>query len=205
MSIANLRIAGRCALLLCAIALLASCLTTSAGTQPPTGVASPAFLAAPPAKVAVVVERSSGTRFSPRDVEDVITTGLMSKNYTVASRSDVETITKEIGFQHSGFTDRDAAEIGRMLNVPAVMIVTVKSLKVNRHRGASKVDGSMGARLISVAGGEVLWINSVNHSPWYYASGNTDPGPAVQAMAAALVNSFPPRASSRATRPYHGG
>lgn len=202
MLVARLAAAGMSFLF--ASTLLTGCVATSASSPPPSGVSSPAFMAAPPAKVAVVVERASGARFSPRDVEDVVTSGLMSKNYTVAARSDVETITKEIGFQHSGLTDRDAAEIGRILNVPAVMIVTVKSLKVNRHRGAAKVDGSMGARLISVAGGEVLWINSVSHSPWYYASGNTDPGPTVQAMAAALINSFPPRSSPRAVRSYMG-
>lgn len=204
MLISCLRNAARYVSILFIPGLLASCLSTSGASRLPTGVASPSFMASPTEKVAVVVERTSGTRFSPRDVEDVITSGLMSKNYVVAARSDVETITKEIGFQHSGLTDRDAAAIGRMLNVPAVMIVTVKSLKVTRHRGASKVDGSMGARLISVAGGEVLWINSISHSPWYYASGNNDPGPTVQAMAAALINSFPPRSSTRAVRSYRG-
>lgn len=177
-------------------ALLMGCTAYPGGARQPSGVISESFANSPPSKIAIFVEKYTGARYSPRDVEDTMTIGLMRKGYTVASRSDVETITKEQGFQNSGMTDSDAARMGKMLNVPAAMIVTVKNLKVNRYRNASKVDGSMGARLISVSGGEVLWINTVNYRPYYYATGSDDTAPAVQVMAAELVSSFPSRSTA---------
>jgi hypothetical protein len=96
-------------------ATLLGCALPPSSARQPSGVVSQSFVRSPPDKIAIVVEKSIGTRYSPRDVEDTITIGLMRKNYTVASRSDVDTITKEMGFQQSGLTDKDATKIGRCL------------------------------------------------------------------------------------------
>lgn len=105
-----------------------------------------------------------------RLIEDTIFQYLLDKGYKVAARSDVKSILQEISFQSSGLTDTDATRIGKLLNVPAVMIVTATS-STKRHHNANyyartqaydTYDCSLGARLLDVQSGEILWTTSAN-------------------------------------------
>jgi hypothetical protein len=116
--------------------------------------------------MAVIVVRG-GEQFrlyteTKRLIEDEFVSELLRKGYNVASRSDVEAILKESRFQRSGLTDQDAAQVGRILNVPAVLIVSVTHLdRDQRWSGnldVSSTLAAMGVRLISVERGEVLWV-----------------------------------------------
>ena len=83
-------------------------------------------------KIAILVEK--GREIPDRMIEDEFISALLRKNYTVAARSDTQAILKEMQFQKSGVTDDDAVKLGKVLNVQAVLIVSVTSLKVNKEK-----------------------------------------------------------------------
>jgi hypothetical protein len=131
---------------------------TTSQTVPP----SPMFLAKPPQKIAVIVLRSVNSYIPDREIEDVFIRASISKGFRVVSRSDIEPLLREMEFQkRSGLTDKDAAELGRILNVPAVMIVAV-----TRNETYSV---SLGARLISVEEAEILWGNMAGSTRPFYS------------------------------------
>jgi TolB-like protein len=140
-------------------------------------------------KIAFITD-SSITR-TKRSVEDVFTAALLSKRYKVASRSDVDRILQEMKFQQSGLTDADAKKIGKILNVPAVLIGSVPKSQEKVFRNGSKikyVEIQFSARLIDVESSEVLWISSLE--------GYDDRQNAhslVQKLAASVVDTFPSR------------
>ena len=84
---------------------------------------------------------------------------LLNKGYQVASRSDVQQVMEELRFQDSSLTERSIAKIGRMLNVSAMLIVSVTDLDHGRqyHNSDSYVSAALGARLIGVERAEFLW------------------------------------------------
>lgn len=118
-----------------------------------------------PEKLAVLAQEDHTTPGLRRIMEDRFISGLLSKGYAVASRSDMDIILREIQFQRSGLTDADAARIGKMLNVPAVLVVSVTNLQKRYHGGTYSTTASMSARLVSVETAEILWVNSASHSP----------------------------------------
>lgn len=100
-----------------------------------------------------------------RQVEDEFMRAALEKGYTLAARSDVEKILEEQNLQQSDLTEQQIAEIGRILNVPAVLIASINSASAQQYsysQGGSYylVDVSISARLLSVELGEVLWISS---------------------------------------------
>jgi hypothetical protein len=104
----------------------------------------------------------------PREIEDRFIEQLLGKGYRVADRSDVAQVFNEIKFQHQGLTESDAARLGKMLNVPAVLVVTINSIDVSQPRyiGLNNslmicdVRSNISARLIGVESAEVIGLTS---------------------------------------------
>jgi hypothetical protein len=183
-------------------------------------VSSPEFKPADFKRVAIVWPERHGwggneKTDSQRAMEDEFTSALMEKGYSVVSRSDVVAVLKEQKFQNeSGLTDADASKIGKLLNVPAVMVVSISDLKSERYKkpsnavnlGIIRLDVqdndpnerpkfanrcSMGARLLSVEKGEILWFGkttaiSVQENPQDFSE-------SVQKAAAAVAQAIPTR------------
>lgn len=122
-------------------------------------------------KIAVIVIDQSQRLYGqneaiPREVEDKFIEQLLGKGYRVADRSDVAQVINEIRFQHEGLTESDAARLGKMLNVPAVLVVTIEGINVALESTAINgltiysVRTSVSARLIGVESAEVLGLTS---------------------------------------------
>lgn len=85
-------------------------------------------------------------------VGDFFVMELLKKEYAPIARAGVQKILREQEFQASQNTpEQDAARAGRILNVPAVLMVNV-----------SRLDNeiNMTAKMIDVETGEVLWISN---------------------------------------------
>lgn len=113
-------------------------------------------------KLAILVQAEKDV--SQRRIEDEFITSLLQKNYQVASRSDLEQLMEEMNFQHSHITDSDAVRIGKVLNVPAVLLVAVTELQTVRGENYTRIRATLGARLVGVETGEILWIGTHNKS-----------------------------------------
>lgn len=104
-------------------------------------------------KVAVV-EVSGAVRGDAvkNQIGDFFAMELLKKGYTPVERAQVQTLLKEQKFQESDVTsDQDAAKAGKILNVPAVMLVNIPTYKEEMN---------MTAKIIDVQDGSVLWIGS---------------------------------------------
>lgn len=114
-----------------------------------------------------------------RLVEDKLGILLSNKGYALVSRSDLEALMREKSLRESGLTEENVAELGKLLNVPAVMVVRITECEANEFQkktsGAKSKTGTrrvgtttranmataaLGARLISVQTGEVLWCRT---------------------------------------------
>lgn len=86
-------------------------------------------------------------------VSDFITMELMKKGYTVVERAQVQKILKEQEFQASAITsNQDAARAGQILNVPAVMLISIPKYTNEKME--------MTAKLVEVETATILWIGS---------------------------------------------
>jgi hypothetical protein len=75
---------------------------------------------------------------------------LLKRGYNVVERTQVQKILNEQGFQTSGATSAlDPAEMGRILNVAAILIVNVPQL--GEHI-------SMTAKMVEVETGSIVWM-----------------------------------------------
>ena len=84
-------------------------------------------------------------------VSNLFAMKLMEKGYKLIERKDIKTLLKEQQFQASDLTTKEsAAKAGRILNVPAVMIINIP-----KYSGG-KMD--VEAKLIDVEDATVLWI-----------------------------------------------
>lgn len=141
-----------------------------------------------------------------RLIEDVMFQYLLDKGYKIAARSDVNSILQEISFQSSGLTDTDATRIGKLLNVPAVMVVTATSLTKKHHdadystrtKAYDSYDCSLGARLLDVQSGEILWTTSANSRNKGFAifitrSSNGSCNDCFDSIAQMVAKDIPPR------------
>ncbi|XCN71263.1 MAG: hypothetical protein Q3M24_13175 [Candidatus Electrothrix aestuarii] len=113
-------------------------------------------------KLAVIMRQDKRYKYREvpyRRVEDIFMFDLLNKGYQVASRSDVEQVMEEIHLQGSSLTEEKIAELGRILNVSAMLIVSVTDLNRDRqyHNSDSYVSAALGARLIGVEKAEFLW------------------------------------------------
>ncbi|UCF14530.1 MAG: hypothetical protein JSW59_14035 [Phycisphaerales bacterium] len=77
---------------------------------------------------------------------------LMKRGYSPILRSQVQTILKEQEFQASDITSNTgAAQAGRVLNVPAVMLINIPKYKEEM---------TMTAKMVNVEDARILWIGS---------------------------------------------
>ena len=82
-------------------------------------------------------------------VGDFFVLELLKKGYAPVERSQVQALLKEQKFQESGITSiEDAAKAGRILNVPAVILVNIPDYKDEM---------SITAKMVSVEDGAILW------------------------------------------------
>jgi len=116
-------------------------------------VVSPAFMERNPERIAVAEVTGDIRGRTPKNqVGDFFAMELLNKGYQVVERERVESILQEQDFQKSERTnDQEAAQIGRILNVPAVLILSA-------HVEGEKV--SMTGRMIDAETAEVLWIGT---------------------------------------------
>ncbi len=138
-----------------------------------------------------------------RLVEDAFLGTLIEKNYEVAVRSDLEQLLNEQLLQKSGLTDSDSVQLGKLLNVSAVMVVHISELTLGagptRLPGKGAVDNlrlatvSLGARLIDVSTGSVLWTGTHRVELQVVGQRATD---AIVKCAEELVDVFPKREAS---------
>lgn len=156
-------------------------------------------------KVAVYVENLSNDERSKaganleRAVEDEFIGSLLQKGYKVASRSDVEKLMQEIAFQESGKTkqaglpDNKVAQIGKMLNVPAVVIASIQEASTRNLNDGSNAyfaaTGTVSARLISVEEGEQIGLSS--YSSHMTVNDRNHVFPVVMAAAKVVAASIP--------------
>jgi len=136
------------------------------------------------AKLALIVEVDKSGHLGnsaavAKQVEGTVTEVLLGKGYRISARSDIEKMQKEIKYQQSsGWTEGNAARLGKMLNVSSVVIITIVDytvqLDARNHlyiAGAGYLDGlsakvSMSARIVSVEEAEIVgqanYIREVN-------------------------------------------
>ena len=85
-------------------------------------------------------------------ISDYYTMELIKRGYAVVERSQVQAVLKEQEFQASDITTNEgAAQAGKVLNVPAVMLINIPKYKERME---------MTAKLIDVEDGTILWIGS---------------------------------------------
>lgn len=153
-------------------------------------VTAPTFDAKKINKLAVIVlaENQAPTRL----MEDIYMSSLLEKGYSVASRSDIDNLMKEMNFQSSGLTDNDAAKLGKILNVSAVIITSVTNMQsqYNSRGQYNYLEGTVGGRLIDVQKGEVLWLGSCSDAIQGSATNSF-----IEELTTKLVSKFPSRIS----------
>jgi len=108
-------------------------------------------------KVAVLdVEGAVRGDAAKNQIGDFFTIELIKRGYTPVERAKVQSLLKEQEFQSSGLTsDADAAKAGRILNVPAVLLINIPTYKEEIN---------MTAKIVSVEDGGVLWVGSASGS-----------------------------------------
>jgi Glycine zipper len=95
-------------------------------------------------------------------VADFVLMELLKHGYQALERGQIQKVVKEIDFQNSGLTRRDAAlKTGRMLNTPAVVIVNVPEW-------GGKM--TMGVKVIEVETGAIMFMGDATGSTGAAAS-----------------------------------
>jgi hypothetical protein len=86
-------------------------------------------------------------------VSDLFAMKLMEKGYKLIERRDIKTLLKEQQFQTSDLTTKEgAAKAGRILNVPAVMIISIPRYSDGKME--------MTAKLVDVEDATILWMGT---------------------------------------------
>jgi len=153
------------------VMLILSCVTMPNLQSQPRVTLSPLFRGSVYNRLAIIVvdnTRKFSRSGALRQVEDEFMRAVIEKGYTLAARSDIERILAEQKLQRSDITEKEIARIGRILNVPAVVIVTINAVSTQKYQPIIAVKGqqyystsvSISARLISAESAEVLWISS---------------------------------------------
>lgn len=104
-------------------------------------------------RVAVVeVQLPIGGEAARDQIADVFAMELLRKGYQAVERRQVSAILKEQQFQAGDLTaPEDAARAGRILNIPAVIVVNIPTW-------GEKID--MTAKMIDVETGAIIWLGS---------------------------------------------
>lgn len=192
------------------LGLVASGCMTARNLPPPTPRVSTAITFNPSsyATLGVYLENQSGSRYEEgvlRSLEDEFMRAVLQGGYSLASRSDIERLVREQRLQSSSVTEEAIARLGRTLNVPAIIIVTVNSISTST-RPAPMLDNrplqfyrtvvEISARLIGAERGEVLWLASHTHG-YNFDSSDGDrremEGRALRHVAGIVASGLPPR------------
>lgn len=104
-------------------------------------------------KIAVVdVIGPVGGEAARNQIADFFAMELLKKGYSPIERAQVHVLLKEQEFQSSAITSsEDAAQAGRILNVPAVLIVNVPKFGE---------DIQMTVKMVDVEDGSILWMST---------------------------------------------
>ena len=112
------------------------------------------------------------------EISDFFAYELLGKGYTPVARAEVQALLDEQQFQASDVTsDEGAARAGKILNVPAVLLISVPKYR--------EEEMNMTAKLIEVETGSILWIGRGSGSTGKTLS--TVLGAAAGAVAGAVV------------------
>lgn len=155
-------------------------------------------------KLALIMVGETRSRNASLDqqrlVEDKLGILLGNKGYTLVSRSDLQSVMQEKEFQQSGLTEENVSNFGKLLNIPAVMVVRItecdtESQRRSGGRSITIAMAALGARLVSVETGEVLWCRT-----WIAAQevgGKLDASQVLINVAKKIGESFPNRDSAK--------
>ncbi len=104
-------------------------------------------------KVAVVdVQGAVEGEAAKGQIADFMNMALLQKGYSPVERTQVDTLLKEQDFQISGLTSKEGvAQAGKILNVPAVIIVNVPKFDEEM---------SITAKMIDTEDGSILWVGT---------------------------------------------
>jgi len=135
------------------IAVTAAVVSAASGCTTGESYTASGFNFAKLDKVAIVeVDSPLGSRAAENQIADFFAMELLKKGYTPIERQQVEAILAEQKFQAGELTsNEEAARAGRILNVPAVMIVNIPTW-------GERID--MTAKLVNVEDGSILWLGS---------------------------------------------
>lgn len=162
----------------CVAGVLAVCLLAGCASQKGESVTAAGFDFAAVSKVAVL--DPSGDVYGEtvkNQIADLFIMELVRKGYHCVARTEIKKLLAEQDFQASDVTSEvDAAKIGRILNVPVVMMVNIPKFE-------SKIEVT--AKLVSVEDGTILWIGNGSGSTGKGLS--TIAGAALGAAAGAVV------------------
>lgn len=148
---------------------------------------SPGFNNVKYKKIAVYVNKNRKNNF--RSIEEEFIKALIGKNYTVPARSDLSTIIKEQDFQNSDISDSTAAELGKLIDVQAILIVSVNYVeKYDSMLRKNVKHCEISARMIDVENGEILWIGKSTSGPYdfvkaRYLAKSVPPSESLQSVA----------------------
>lgn len=110
-----------------------------------------------------------------RQIEDEFMRTIMSKGYILATRSDIEKISKEVNFQDSNVSESIISAKARAINVSGVLIVSINEINTSQYvplvsyliktnREYYKTAINISARLINTERAQVMWISSYSKS-----------------------------------------
>ena len=103
-------------------------------------------------KVAVINVQGPFGAAARNQIADFYNMELLKKGYAPIERSQIEALLEEQKFQASeATTPKGIARVGRILNVPTVMVVNIPTFKE---------EISMTAKLLDVEDGSILWMGS---------------------------------------------
>ena len=140
-----------------------------------------------------------------RLVEDEFVQVLLQKGYSLVSRSDIQSVVKEQQFQRAGLTEDNAAALGKLLNVPAVMVLKITECTAESQRDPRTGlpiwigRASLGARLISVESGNIWWTGK--HTESGQVRGRGEASLVLADVAKNIAMAFPDKAPAKAVRP----
>lgn len=169
---------------------------------------SPRFDPGVYSRFAIYIENRTRRRLDDgvmRSIDDEFTRAAIENGYTVASRSDIEAIDKELRIQSSDFTETAMAKRARALNVPAIIIVSINSFDVENynpvlvyksHKNAKSYRSNIAisARMISAEEAQIIWLSS--HSAYNHVGERRDYDTAARAIskiASVVARSLPSR------------
>ena len=99
-------------------------------------------------------------------VRDSFETAFLEAGYQIVERSMIEKIISGLKFSMSGFTDQQGIEVGKMLNVGAVIFGAVTSYNKERLTPAIYTTVGFSVKAVDVETGVIIWKG--NHTRTVY-------------------------------------